>query len=210
MKFITALLLLLLTFTLAFSSQSPKTNKTKASAGGGGAVGSLDYEIYSAIIKYLNRQNNNLFIGVVDETVASTAENFTADEHFELLSGHFKELYKDTLVDFDLKNKKPVKLNNQFRGEIKFIFLNKGIYEKDYPNTQVGWEQFFIKNPDAIGVLKVSRVGFNKENNQAFVYASYVCGADCGKGKFILLTKEDNKWELKRDMIIWKSQVTPK
>jgi hypothetical protein len=53
--------------------------------------------------------------------------------------------------------------------------------------------------PFPLGLVSLSRVGFNPERTQALVYAQYRCGGDCGHGEYVLLEKAGGRWQVRED-----------
>lgn len=68
-----------------------------------------------------------------------------------------------------------------------------------------GWRGFYSKYPRSTGLLFFSRVGFNPEHNQAFLYAGQSCGGLCGFGSYVLLTKQGGQWAIEQEQWLWES-----
>jgi hypothetical protein len=62
------------------------------------------------------------------------------------------------------------------------------------------WERMF---PDAAGVVTVSRVGFNRAGTQALAYWSVYLAPLAASGSVILLEKEDGRWTVRQNLMIW-------
>jgi len=58
-------------------------------------------------------------------------------------------------------------------------------------------QEFHQKYPNSISITLFSRVGFNKNVDEALVYSWGYCGGDCGGGGYYLLRKENGFWKLK-------------
>jgi hypothetical protein len=54
-------------------------------------------------------------------------------------------------------------------------------------------------------LLFFSRIGFNPQYNQAFLYAGKSCGGLCGFGSYFLLAKQEGKWIIERQQGLWVS-----
>ena len=76
------------------------------------------------------------------------------------------------------------------KSEYKRIFGNK---EKSLNSR---WHMFYRKNPQAHGLVNISRVGFNKKATQALVYYAMSCGSHCGNGYMVLLERGLFGWKL--------------
>ena len=55
------------------------------------------------------------------------------------------------------------------------------------------------------GYVKVSRVGFNADKNEALVYTESYCGALCASGYLFLLRKRGDQWEIVAQRNLWLS-----
>jgi hypothetical protein len=65
------------------------------------------------------------------------------------------------------------------------------------------WPAFYRKYPGASGLICFSNVGFNRQHDQAFLYASRSCGGLCGEGTYILLKKVNGRWEIAKEQCLW-------
>jgi hypothetical protein len=48
-------------------------------------------------------------------------------------------------------------------------------------------------------IFDVSAIGFNNDRTRALVYVGHHCGSLCGGGRYHLLAKKDDKWEVDRE-----------
>ena len=105
-----------------------------------------------------------------------------------------------TYNDFISKNKKSIILP-KFESEQALIH----ILTKDELNNifdRGGWEKYHRKykyNP----IVKVSRPGFNKNKDLAFIYYSTTSGGLSGAGFYLILAKENGKWITKEYRLDW-------
>jgi hypothetical protein len=56
------------------------------------------------------------------------------------------------------------------------------------------WNWFWTAHPGFQAVVHVSRVGFSSDRTEALVYVSVGCGAFCGHGELVRLSRRDGKW----------------
>ena len=61
------------------------------------------------------------------------------------------------------------------------------------------WKAFAKEYPESYGFITLSRVGFNKQMDQALVHAGWQCPALCGHWSFQLLVKKDGLWKVVGD-----------
>jgi hypothetical protein len=65
------------------------------------------------------------------------------------------------------------------------------------------WGRYYEKYPNSTGFLRVSRVGFNSDANQAAFYISNHCGGLCGGGYFAIMEKVNSNWKVVQEMQVW-------
>lgn len=82
--------------------------------------------------------------------------------------------------------------------KVDYVLLN----EKESQDIK-GWDEFYKKYPNSPGIISVSRVGFNKEKNQAVVYVGLQSDYLAGRGVIFLLEKKDNSWQIKKQTLLW-------
>jgi hypothetical protein len=68
-----------------------------------------------------------------------------------------------------------------------------------------GWEAFYKKYPKSSGLIVFSRVGFNAQHNEAFVYVGHSCGGLCGSGGYVSLKKLGAGWVIQKSEGVWVS-----
>jgi len=67
------------------------------------------------------------------------------------------------------------------------------------------WGRYYEKYPHSTGLLKMSRVGFDSDGNQAAFYISNSCGGLCGAGYFVIMEKVDSNWKVVQEVQVWVS-----
>ena len=65
--------------------------------------------------------------------------------------------------------------------------------------TMKSIQEFHQKYPNSTRIAVFSRVGFNKNFDEALVYSWGYCGGDCGGGGYYLFRKENGFWKLKHE-----------
>jgi hypothetical protein len=65
------------------------------------------------------------------------------------------------------------------------------------------WRKFMAKHANTPGIIIVSRIGFNRDRDQAVVYSGMSCGPLCGQGEFTWLTKHDTVWTVESSNVVW-------
>ncbi|HEY6333459.1 MAG TPA: hypothetical protein VI756_29310, partial [Blastocatellia bacterium] len=92
--------------------------------------------------------------------------------------------------------------NNSFKLGVKCeLVTNADLYAIFHGHMgQVEWLDFFKRFDDAPGFLMISRIGFNKDHNQAMVYMGSRCGPGCRDLHFLLLEKAGDSWKIKKEL----------
>jgi hypothetical protein len=65
------------------------------------------------------------------------------------------------------------------------------------------WRKFMLKHPNTPGIIIVSRIGYNRADDQAVVYSGMSCGLLCGQGEFTWLTKHNGVWAVEASSVVW-------
>jgi hypothetical protein len=68
------------------------------------------------------------------------------------------------------------------------------------------WRGFMKKHANSLGVVVVSRIGFNRDHTEAIVYVGRACGTICGEGEFARLIKSNGAWTVDDHTVVWLSQ----
>ena len=99
---------------------------------------------------------------------------------------------KEILDDFGSQNQQPRILKGQFDMKLIYKMMSKDRYIP--PDS----DEFKKKYPKAKGILNLSRIGFSEDRKEALVYAEIVCGDNCGKSGYWLITEENRLFNIKR------------
>jgi hypothetical protein len=65
------------------------------------------------------------------------------------------------------------------------------------------WRKFMTKHANTPGIIIVSRIGFNRDRDQAVMYSGMSCGQLCGQGEFSWLTKHNGVWTVESSNVVW-------
>jgi hypothetical protein len=104
----------------------------------------------------------------------------------------------ETLEDFLQRNKTNRWLERRLNLRTDYVIVDHGEIKTLLHNFDVrnDWKDFNQKYPGAGGFISLSRVGLNSRLDEALVFASWTCGALCGKGEFVLLSRKDKVWKI--------------
>jgi hypothetical protein len=119
---------------------------------------------------------------------------------------------KETLEDYEQKNKTSVALEEKFSLKVPLILISEAERDRVFlvandgkkgtPNPK-GLDEFHRLYPKSQGFMTLSRIGFNPKKTQALLYMGNLCGGLCGSGQFVLLIKEGNSWKIQYVATVW-------
>ena len=107
-------------------------------------------------------------------------------------------LDKDTLEDFKIVNQVSEILDTA-------LSVNKPYEYVVLPSDENGWVEFEQKYPNVITITTLSKIGFDKELNQALVYMAYYCGSECGTANIYFLVRKGDTWKVESTIKVWDS-----
>ncbi|HEY9206882.1 MAG TPA: hypothetical protein VIO58_13300 [Candidatus Methanoperedens sp.] len=170
-----------------------------------------EYEIYSTVIKQ-NHDSKSMDKFVIrrltyNDTVYSDATNNISNS---LLDNYIDntENYIGRKLDIDLV--KNFKIINSNRSELdtKFSIVQRVFLVSENELNNIfsefnGWDRFYEIYPNSSGVIEISRVGFNNNYTQALLYYGEQSHYVAGNGYLIFLIKEEGKWIIKEQVMLW-------
>ena len=178
-----------------------------------------EYDIYSVVIDSLCKTNKDSFLFIRD----STDKNNFAGNYKGFIDGKWIEFddinalggddsiwaksdYKELASEYKILNKRRYLLDIiKIQTNLKLKQIYSASLRKIFNSSKNGWADFYKLFPKAIGIVELSRVGFNKQENQAVFYISYLKGDLNAVGLYILLYKESSKWQIKKIVQAWVS-----
>ena len=107
-----------------------------------------------------------------------------------------------TLTDFRITNIRKYDFNYDISIDGQYVFIGEQELTEIF-DQENGWEQFYRAYPESSGLITFSRVGFNRQHNQALVYLGIQSDYLAGRGYLILLTKENDHWNIENITTSW-------
>ena len=172
------------------------------------------YEVYSATIRELFLKNDDgtkspddlaeRLIVVKDHTISYRPEredDAAKTALFWTISGVVFDVR--TVEDFNRKCKDSISLQTHFTLPGKQVLISDQELDQFFGDKGSRWQGFYERYPKSNGFISVSRVGFNPDHSQAFLYAAASCGGLCGEGYYVLLGKDGGVWSVKRKTMLW-------
>ncbi|HEY6188997.1 MAG TPA: hypothetical protein VIW80_15180 [Pyrinomonadaceae bacterium] len=166
--------------------------------------------VYSALIDRMSEGERGALVVVQDRTVRGNSylDDPSEDEHlnriFASLQRDFPRADRETLESFHVNNLQHYPIEYPFLPHIKYELISQQEVERfSYREPGNWWEAFYRNHPGANGFFVLSKVGFNREMDQALVYRAFACGSTCGYGSYVLLAKEAGIWRIKSHAGDW-------
>jgi hypothetical protein len=116
------------------------------------------------------------------------------------LKKRFPKLSDETVLDFNAKNDRSHKWENNFSFSGKYTFASDEQIRSTLSGPGEPYDQrraFRNAFPRAAGYCQFSRPGFNAARDQALIYEVYECGEDCGSSTYHFYIKRKGVWKLK-------------
>jgi hypothetical protein len=171
-------------------------------------VAEEEYAVYDVVIErlYVHRRSASLIV-ISKETESGTQPEpgkgpiiGVADP--EEMKAALK-LIADLTPAYEAANAETAKLKELFRFSVDYVLVSKkkglGLLAKDQGETKHFNKAY--PGSETVGLVGLSRVGFNADHTQALIYAVHWCGSGCGDGMFVLLRKENNQWNIRYETI---------
>ncbi|MDT5122012.1 MAG: hypothetical protein QOC96_1494 [Acidobacteriota bacterium] len=161
-----------------------------------------DYAVYSTVLaekRYINEHTKQVVIEdeTDDEKEISIALNKSLNEIIPKAA-------QSTIADYISKNKEPQHLDNLFKLKVERVLVSASEIKEIFENHHIeGWKIIAERYPDSLGLITLSRIGFNPERTQALVHVGIGCGGSCGEGNFFLLAKESGVWKVQKKIMTW-------
>lgn len=118
----------------------------------------------------------------------------------QMMKESMPEIEVETLSNYLLRNTtgEPLKVWNL---GVNYVLATRN----DLRDDGLGqfWIMFRKKFPKSAGLVSFSNVGFNKQHNQALIFAVWNCGETCGMGEYVLFEKVHAKWKIVKEKGLW-------
>ena len=165
-----------------------------------------EYAVYSALLEKRFAKDDVKLLVIQKQTISSVDNYFiriTVEEPIPDMKKLFPYVSEDAFLDYRSKNQQSSSLNSKFVLPVKYVVTDKFELKEDEGAAWI--DSFFKKFPDARGMIRLSKVGFNTDRTEAFVFVEYICFALCGGGNNVLLEKNSSGWKVKEEFEGWKS-----
>lgn len=179
---------------------------------GPGSIPDEEYSIYDLVIqtKFLTSQTE---LVLIDRMTVTTL----GGEDFPATAAFFEEhrffgggLPAEGILDFVAKARQPWRLEPRFSLGVRYRFVSGDTIEEPeaalvHPAGQTARTVGF--DPRRIGVLRFSRVGFNRAENVALVYVGDHRPDGSGGGFLVLLRRAGRDWRIVDTEVLWVAEA---
>lgn len=209
--------LISLLLILAFASVSCSTSASQTTANNQTAdnvqTASIDnsYAVYSALLKNIETSPENgekVTLLVVNESTDTDKSTRTPiDQVLRNLKVDLSPEFKSAFENYKIANKESQKLTKALDLIRDYTLISRNEFDAVFKGNNLGkgWEAFYKKFPHSAGFITFSKVGFDAEKKHAFVYMELGCGWLCADASYILLTKEQEVWQVTKRVGVWAS-----
>ena len=170
-----------------------------------------EYPIYDLVVrtKFLTSQTTLVVIERLTVTRLGPEEKGPPNRAFFEENAYFGgRLRPDLMTDFILKTRHPSRLEGRFNFGVRYRFTSGGELEGPEVSlapipTKFAPADFVQDAPATVGILEVSRVGFNPREDQALVYVGDNRPDRTGAGFLVLLHRRGRVWEITDTEVLW-------
>jgi hypothetical protein len=168
---------------------------------------SEEYAVYSALIKDEFVKDNVKLLVISDQTLFYANPDYlnstTNEDRIQQSKKFYPTVPEDAVIDFETKHLQPFGLSPKLNLPVKYKLIDKTRLERDKDGA--GIRSFYEEFPKARGIISLSRVGFNRERNQAFARVEYTFCPLCSHGGMVFLRKEWGMWRVVENFGGWAS-----
>ena len=163
-----------------------------------------EYEVYSALIEGKFSMEALQQVVIKDQTDIFSTLGESQDTQ-DRLRKELPGLKKETLEDFVTRSAENIPLKAESFDLSKPVkLLSESEVNSFFNSTDTnGWDSFYTQYPDSQGLLTLSRVGFDKNQEQALVYYGNMSHWLAGAGFYVLLVKTNGEWQIKKETMAW-------
>jgi hypothetical protein len=162
-----------------------------------------EYAVYSTLLNALYDGGHTDRILIRDHTSVDNLEYKAIANPLEGLRLQIPLVQTETLDSFRDANAQSHPLDDRLRLPGRIGWISEREVEDYFRAGGGGWQAFNRDHQNAGGFITLSRVGFNRNMNQALVYLASACGETCGLGSLVFLVKEGGSWRIKGTAAAW-------
>jgi hypothetical protein len=190
-----------------FISPQPLNEVLKVSTDAVVTEESEEYAVYSAAINHLFVKDNDSvkLLAISNQTSFYGNETHKAiygsdyikdtasEQRVKQMNEWYPSVTDETLFDYDKKKIQSSNLHRNFNLSVGYTLIN----EEELENVGKHRIEVFSEKYEASGMIKLSKIGFNKGKTEAFVYVEFLFCPLCSQSDHLLLEKVNGIWTVK-------------
>jgi hypothetical protein len=156
-----------------------------------------EYAVFSALIKDEFVKDDVKLLVISDSTQfydPDYLKSTSSEQRIQDLKKEDASVAEDTLRDYEAKHIQPSTLKAKFDLPVKYILLDEAKLGPEEEGARI--MAFQEQYKDAGGMISLSKVGFNKDRNEALVRVAYVFCPLCRHSGKVLLRKVGGVWKV--------------
>jgi hypothetical protein len=155
------------------------------------------YAVYSALIKDEFVKEDVKLLVISERTQfydPDYLQSTTSEQRIQDLKKEYASVAEDTLRDYEAKHIQPSTLEAKFDLPVKYILVDEAKLGQAEEGARI--LAFQEQYKDAGGIISLSKVGFNKDRNEALVRVAYLLCPLCRHSGKVLLRKVGGVWKV--------------
>ena len=174
------------------------------------AIPENEYRVWAAVLEHgLNEEFENIVIA--NTTTGDPAAISRDSPNVEELAGALA-IPPATLTDWIRKNQRRSVITRSLPIERAYSLITTEqlflLFDDEDP--VVNWQRFYENHSQTPGLIRVSRVGFDRGLTHAVVYIEFECGAECGSGRLVHLSRDEfGAWQVLSGELLWIAAEKP-
>ena len=162
----------------------------------------IEYAVYRAVIEEMYVHDERKLIVIESQTFFNPDYVIGAFEYPDILN-----VSPETLDSFQKRNQQHQAIDcTKLALSVPCKVLDDEVHDEIFANDKDlwdNWNHFYEKYPGSQGIMEISRVGFNTEGSEAFVYVGNVAHDLVGAGFHVLLVRKDGIWVIHSKEMTW-------
>jgi len=162
----------------------------------------IDSQVSSALLNHGINSSSELIVLSSETTgnVLSVSDEENVTLKLTELQGTV-EIYHE----WQKRNRHRVPIEEALNVTASYVLIDTAKLTAIFSSGQpaIDWDNFFKEFPNAPGILRLSKSGYDKEELNALIYIEHQCGIDCGSARFVHLEKAENLWNVRGSILVW-------
>lgn len=163
-----------------------------------------EYLIYSTLIDGWYSQDTTREVMIRDHTSIYQIGR-PIETELDYIKEQMPFLDDQIINDFKSKNLRSYSLANFINQRAKYKIISQKEIDHIFDHNP-HWDMYYHRYPSSGGILTLSRVGFNRQRNQAILHVANQWNRSTGAGSCVLLTQQkDGSWKIESQQRLWHS-----